>query len=44
MRLHDVAHQRKAQAASFGVVHQWIAHPIELLKNLLLLVMGIPIP
>ncbi len=37
--LHDMAHQRKAQAAAFGVVNQRIAHPIELLENLLLLLM-----
>src|SRR6266550_1704393 len=37
VRLHDVTHQGKAQAAALGVVYQWIAHAIELLENLLLL-------
>ena len=37
--LHDMAHQRKSQAAAFRVVHQRIAHAIELLENLLLLLM-----
>ena len=37
MRLHDVTHQGKTQAAALGVVYQWIAHAIKLLENLLLL-------
>src|SRR5438270_1275801 len=36
VRLHDVTHQRKAQAAALGVVYQWIAHAIKLLEYLLL--------
>jgi hypothetical protein len=40
MRVGNVAYQRQAQAASFRVVHQRVAGPIELLENLLLVTAG----
>src|SRR5580698_1988830 len=42
VRLHNVAHQRKSQAAAFGVVDQRIPNAIELFKNLVLLLGGNP--
>src|SRR5207244_9415428 len=40
MRLRNVADQRQAQAASFRVMHQRIAGPVELLEDLRLLAPG----
>src|SRR5215469_17906709 len=42
MRLRDVPYQRQPQPASLGVMHQRIAHPVELLENLFLLAIGDP--
>jgi hypothetical protein len=40
MSVHDVAHEGEAQSASLGVMHQRVAHSIELLEDLRMLLGG----